>query len=564
MYHLKPFNNLAETFIDSNVTTVHACPSPIISGESNIVVYIKNGDCYYLSSKNNNFTKPQKLNLPKGKYVDIQIVSHIESDCVFVFASHENGSNYVLRSKINVSTTNLNECLKMCYDIFVTKYIDVASYIKDSNEKLKLDLTSVVSSFIDYKSLFNRVAKSNLRLSYSLNPTSYKIEFNGVYGVKLDKNILTAGEWESYTDDASNFDGAYMDFENDTFVDNGWLDRWPYNEIRPCILKDGHVVGYLNPNDYSLFEDGTSANIYNHNYGDVMIEIPKIYYKLSTDDNYIYVQISKKPREGFTDRAFWHNGHNNDKIYVAAYLAGDVYIRDYGFYSNSDTLLNNYYSISYTNFYSYKQKLNSPNMEFLPFNVLTLLQCLYIIMFKSTDSQKSLGMGRGSIKSSYRTGNANDKGMYYGKNQTDTALKCFGMEDLYGVRNTIVTGFYVDSEGYPRFINVYDPNSSYAPANVSSYIGLENPFIINNTRTGTLTTITGHNELGFVDKVNTSISNSSLGFTDHCFTLKNTSSMVFGIVRTGGDYGMFNTKTVRASDFDQLWNIRLVYYPNLI
>ena len=559
-----PFNEENKEFeLDRNVNKVFACVAPKISEYSNIIVYIKDGDCFYTCVKENlSFTKPKKLPLPVGKYNDIQIISHPESDFVFVFASHENGSNYIIRSQIDVSTERIIENLTLTYELAVSKYLDISKHSKNPIENIKLNIEHLIYDYIDYQSLFDRVSKEKINLTYSLDVNKYTIEKDFLYGIKLDKNNLIAGEWESYTDDATDFLPAYMDFDNDVFVDNGWLDRWPYNEIKPCILKNGEVVGYLNPNDYTQFEDGSPAPITNKNYGDVMIEIPKIYYKLSSDDNYDYIQISKKAREGFTDNAFWHSGHDNDKIYVGAYLSGDIYITDSGLFSNSGIKLNDLYAFNHTRGYTYKSQYNSPNMELLPFNVLTLIQCLYLIMFKNTNSQACLGYGIGALTSAQTTGHADKKGMYYGQNQKQTSIKCFGLEDLYGVRNTIVTGLILDTNGYPKYIDVYNPNSNYKPDAINDYIKSENAKVFANGKSGTLMTISGVNEFGFINQVD-GTQNETLGFTDFCYPLKNASFIIYGTIQTNEHYGIFNTKFCRKDTTNSKWNFRLVYYPNL-
>ena len=76
-------------------------------------------------------------------------------------------------------------------------------------------------------------------------------------------------------------------------------------------------------------------------------------------------------------------------------------------------------------------------------------------------------------------------------------------------------------------------------------------------------TITGYNELGFMDKVDYKVTDATLGFTDHCFTTKSTNCVIHWLIRTDEGYGIFNSKTAKPDAFDQKWSFRLVYYPNL-
>lgn len=376
-----------------------------------------------------------------------------------------------------------------------------------------------------------------------------------VYGVSLDKSIMTAGQWESYTDDAVDLQPAYMDFTNDTFVDNGWTSRWPFNQIKPCLVKDGAVVGYLDPNDYTLFEDGTKAGITNRSNGNVMIEFPLIYYKLSSDENKITVQISDKELEGFTDRAFWHKGQRSNKIYVGAYLSGDSYLTSRGFYSISGSLLTDLYTINLVDHYKYNKGTNE---EFMPFDVLTLVQCLYLIMFRNTNSQASIGYGWDNLKTNYKTGQMNTKGLYYGKKSGGSGVKLFGLEDFYGVKMTLSTGFYVDSDGHPHVIDVYDPNMTYHPDDITNYPTIEG---INFTPTSyfNLVDITGKNELGFVN-VSTD-KDYTTGFTDSTQPRAGSNSLIFGTAKLREQYGIFNSEAILPTSKDSRRSVRLVYYP---
>ena len=60
-------------------------------------------------------------------------------------------------------------------------------------------------------------------------------------------------------------------------------------QLSRCLFKDGGVVvGYLNPNNYAQFEDGSAADITSGTDGDVMVEFPKMYIKISRDASYQY------------------------------------------------------------------------------------------------------------------------------------------------------------------------------------------------------------------------------------------------------------------------------------
>ena len=138
------------------------------------------------------------------------------------------------------------------------------------------------------------------------------------YGVKIDLANSNPETSVTYTDDAVGFDKSYMDFTNDTFVYGSWQDKFPFNQVRPCLFKDGAVVKYLNPDNYAKDVDGNDVVITGAP-GDVMLVIPKVYYKLHKDENYQYIQISDTAQEGFCCLAHTYKGVEKDKVYIGAY-----------------------------------------------------------------------------------------------------------------------------------------------------------------------------------------------------------------------------------------------------
>ena len=91
------------------------------------------------------------------------------------------------------------------------------------------------------------------------------------YGVSIDLTNSNPETAVTYTDDAVGMVAGSTD----------WYKMRIFKDIKPCLFKNGSVVGYLNPDNFAQFEDGTKADITSGNAGDVMIEIPKIGYKIS-------------------------------------------------------------------------------------------------------------------------------------------------------------------------------------------------------------------------------------------------------------------------------------------
>lgn len=237
-----------------------------------------------------------------------------------------------------------------------------------------------------------------------------------VYGVKIARTNSNPATAVTYTDDAMGFTPATASSAG------SWADKYPFNQIRPCLLKDGEVIGYLNPNNYAQYENGATG-------GDVMVEFPKCYYKFSQDDSFTYVQISNSPAsmiDGFTDWAFSYKGSVKDKFYMGAYKA---YFETDKLYSLSEKMPTVNKTIGA---FRTAAHARGGGYEITPYNKLILLQALYLIRFKSLDSQTALGRGYVSGSSAQTTGATNADGLYYGSTSGTTHVKCHGLEDFWG------------------------------------------------------------------------------------------------------------------------------------
>lgn len=355
-----------------------------------------------------------------------------------------------------------------------------------------------------------------------------------IYGIKLDRTLNSneplATSWGTYTDDAVGLNGAYMDFTNDTFVDNGWFDRFPFNEIKPCIVNNGQVVGYLKKDDYTKYEDGTSAPNNDRTAGNVMVEIPKIYYKISADNQYNYIQISNQTFDGACCLAHTYKGQELSKIYVDAYLSCATDYETYGPYSVSGIVPVPFgFDITYGSVYSSIKTFRGNRCEPFTYNAFTLIGCLFAIMFKSTNAKESLGKGLYSFATNnVTTGALDTKGFCYGEdsnesgNPTKGRIKFMGLEDFYGGKYTFCAGLYLDPnlDKY-HVIDPYDSTQEYSVAGLNDFstiTPLTDNLPLPNTNSYSPVKITGINALGFArtnyntDSYNVS-TNISVGFS---------------------------------------------------
>ena len=275
-----------------------------------------------------------------------------------------------------------------------------------------------------------------------------------IYGVRIDTTDSNPETACVYTDNAVGMSPARGN--NGAFSDGGWMTKYPFNSIKPCLLKDGVVVGYLNPDDFNEFEDGSYADIMSGDAGDVMIEIPKFYYKIARNGQYIDVKISEIKLAGYTDYAFSYKGKVKNQFYVGAYLASNN-----GYYNNLRSLSQQMpYHITSIEAARSCAQYNGDGYELLSFNKLTALQVLFLIMFKSLNSQAALGNGFTYNGYIHYTGECDIAGMNYGNDDENSgqAVKFLGIEDFWGNLYQFIDGYYAVNGENDRIacINISD------------------------------------------------------------------------------------------------------------
>ncbi len=291
-----------------------------------------------------------------------------------------------------------------------------------------------------------------------------------VYGFTIDSTNSNPQTAVTYIGDCANFTPAIM--YTDGFQWNSWADQWPFNEIRPCLVKDRAVVGYLNPNNYLEFEDGTPADIVSGDAGDCMVEFPKMYMGISTDaQGLTTVKITNDAtEEGVYDDAFVYKGKSYSKFYVGAY-------KGYVLNGKLRSLSGKSPSASNTigTFRNYAQA-NGEGYEQTQWYQLMLRQALYILLFKDLGSQRVLGAGYTGASSKKNTGGTNSNGINYGSPSATVQVKCLGIEDFWGNVFEWVDGIATKNHtAYTANGNYNDTCDGYTAAktiesNVSGYM----------------------------------------------------------------------------------------------
>ncbi len=220
-------------------------------------------------------------------------------------------------------------------------------------------------------------------------------------------------------------------------------DEWDdFFGFYPCLFKDGAEVGRLNPLNFAQFEDGSAADITSGDAGDVMIAFPRRGLKMYTSDNKIYIYITDDPNaDGFTYYAHTRGAVDKEVFYLGAYKG---YVLDSKLRSLSGKTPK--VSVTLTNFRTYAHN-NGSGYELSAYYQLVLRQAMFIMKYKSLDSQTAVG--NGSVTTSVqKTGHADIKGMNYGDGSTNIGIKLFGIEDFWGNIGEWIDGLYYRSSGH--------------------------------------------------------------------------------------------------------------------
>lgn len=341
-----------------------------------------------------------------------------------------------------------------------------------------------------------------------------------MYGVRIDTTDSNPETACVYTDGASGMIPASGG--NGAFSWGDWQSRYPFNKIKPCLFKDGAVVGYLNPDNFAQFEDGSAADITSGDAGDVMIEIPKFYYKIGHVGNYLEVKIANALMEGFTDYAFSYKGEAKDKFYIGAYLG----------YKDSSGKLRSLTGKTATSNITIgaartAAQANGEGYEQLAFNKLTALQVLYIVMFKNLNSQAALGQGYTNTSAYRDTGATDTKGMTYGTTGANTAndtVKFLGIEDFYGNLYQWVDGYMTGGNA----IKIADGDFNDTADGYETAANISLSIMSSNFKD-----VIGTNELGFTPK--TSGGSGSTYYCDTTFIMTSSAYIpYFGGYRSYG------------------------------
>lgn len=291
-----------------------------------------------------------------------------------------------------------------------------------------------------------------------------------VYGFHINSNESSPSAAVTYLADAIGATPAHMDYDNGVFDYGSWKNA--FFMPRPCMLKyEGTVDYYLDPNDYSKKADGTPSDVADDTYGgNAMMEWgqngKKIWYKIVPDANdntsaSIYI-ADHQADEGFRAWSFINNqGIMVDHFYTSIYegsMDSNNKLRSISGKANTE-LCSSRTASDNVDF----AELNNPSTDKLwyvgVYSDRILIDLLLILIGKSLSTQSVFGYGRGGktsdISSTLSTGTLDDKGLFFGYNDSDHAVKVFGMENWWGNLFKRVAGSVVTADRIHKYKMTY-------------------------------------------------------------------------------------------------------------
>ena len=451
------------------------------AGQTLYVWYKSQGDVYCAEDINAKADKDSDAvagNLAKfddaGNPVDSAITAANVSSAVAV--KHTQGTDTTLGAMTADINMNSHKIINvtdptLAQDAATKKYVDdsisgkanmVSNPIEDnlagltSTGDLK-DIGKKVTDFVQNKNATGTIYLKtvNNTLRYSTDDTNYIIvnTLTDTYGLEWNKTT------DSYTrlNDAEGKARSYFD------------NVYPWAGIRRCILNDsGQIVAYY----------GESGFVENGSTGQVMVRIPKFYYRAESFTNGYRWYVSPKPQGGFrVHPAFIRNGVEKDCIYFSAY-EGCLYDVSASSYITNDAQVADFTAGTGDKLSSIAnakpcsgltQNLTLPNSRILAHNrgsgwelqdflTSSAIQLLYLIEYATFNSQAQIGRGvvdktdDNSTNMAVNTGATSSLGNASGKaSGTDglVSVSYRGIENFWGNIWKWVDGLNIQADGKP-------------------------------------------------------------------------------------------------------------------
>jgi hypothetical protein len=201
------------------------------------------------------------------------------------------------------------------------------------------------------------------------------------------------------------------------------------------------ATGTFTKGEYGIKSD--CDNIYYG--GNAMMEWPKIWYKFAPGtvdgEGYFYVSDQKIDDSYHCWCNLDCNGSEIDHFYTPIYscVQYDGKMRSICGFKQS-TIAYGYFLKDYATYASANNTTSNKEWYIETFCDRQLIDALLMLIGKTTKFQTVYGKGILESNAYHYTGEANDKGLFYGASDNSHTLKAFGMEDWWGTRYRFLAG----------------------------------------------------------------------------------------------------------------------------
>lgn len=235
----------------------------------------------------------------------------------------------------------------------------------------------------------------------------------------------------------------------------------------PCILDNGVELGKLKRDDFTKYEDGTSAPITTLG-KDVMIYFPRRGLKIWKDSGYLYVSItSEEGKADYVYDAFTYKGNACDGFYLGAYKGYGSSNKLYSVSGQTPTT-----SQTIGTFRTWAQARGT-GYEQSAFYQLTYRQAMYLIKYLGQNGQNAVGRGfvDGNSAIYGAAGYTNFRGMDWGESTGKYPMKLFGLEDFWGNIYEFIDGLWSNASRqlYAADGNYNDTGSNYTSLGTATF-----------------------------------------------------------------------------------------------
>lgn len=300
---------------------------------------------------------------------------------------------------------------------------------KETLDAIKADTTGILAAVQDTDGKFSNIKR---------------------YGIKINKADSNPATRVTYLYDAVGLNPAHMNYTEDTFDLGDWGDVFFVKKNRPVMLNADKTVEYeLNASDYSLKADGTASDIADETTTlNAMSEFPLMWLCQYEVGNYEYIIVSDTQ----VDSSYHADAFTRADGTIADYM----YMPIYGGYYDGAKLrsLSGKVMMSSTNAQTEINRAAAvgDGWTIIPWCRRNLINCLLLIIGKSENVKTVFGNGNISgyvddAEQNYgklNTGTLDDKGQFYGTNDSKSQVKVFHMEKVWGDRWDRMVGYICD------------------------------------------------------------------------------------------------------------------------